>query len=83
MAEESWFDPRQEIFLFSATSRPALGPTHLPIQQIPGALYPDVTHLNLVSCQEECVELYLHSPTRVHGVVLNEVQGQLYFCNEG
>jgi hypothetical protein len=24
------------------------------------------------------VELYLHSPIRLHGVVLNEAQGQLY-----
>jgi len=28
--------------------------------------------------QEECVKLYIHSPTRHHDVVLNYAQEQLY-----
>jgi hypothetical protein len=35
------------------------------------------THLN--HCKSyECVELYIHSPIGVHGVVLSQGQGQLY-----
>jgi hypothetical protein len=37
---DSW--QRQEIFLFSTTSIPALGPTQPPIQWVPGALSPGV-----------------------------------------
>jgi len=41
-----------------------------------------ITHLNLVP-RLECMELYLHSPTCLHGVVLNYKQGKLYFYNYG
>jgi hypothetical protein len=32
----------KEIFLFSVTSRPTLGPTQLPIQWVPGIVFPEV-----------------------------------------
>jgi hypothetical protein len=40
----SGFDPRQgqRIFLLALASRPALGPTQPPIQQVPGILSPGV-----------------------------------------
>jgi hypothetical protein len=40
----SGFDPRQEqrIFPLSSVSRPALGPTQLPLQWVPGVLSPGV-----------------------------------------
>jgi hypothetical protein len=53
------------IFLFTTASRLALGPTQPPIQWIPGALSPPSS-----SEVKECVELYLHSPIRLHDVVL-------------
>jgi hypothetical protein len=67
------FDSRRRlgIFLFTA-SRPALGPTHPPIQWVPGALSlgvkrPDreTDHSPPSSAEvRECVELYLHSPDK-------------------
>jgi len=36
------------------------------------------THLPSSAEVKECVELYLHSPMRLHGVVLRKAQGQLY-----
>jgi hypothetical protein len=40
-AERPGFDSRQyKIFPFSTASRPTLGPTHPPIQWVPGALSP-------------------------------------------
>jgi hypothetical protein len=38
------FDPRQRqrIFLLASASRPALGPTQLPVQWVPGVLSPGV-----------------------------------------
>jgi hypothetical protein len=61
------------IFLFAA-SRMALGPTQLPIQWVPGALclgvkWPgrEADHSPPSSAEiKECVELYLHSPIRLH-----------------
>jgi hypothetical protein len=40
--DEARFSSRQgqEIFLFSITSRPALGPTQAPVRWVPGALSP-------------------------------------------
>jgi hypothetical protein len=39
MTEESvWFTTKQEIDLFHITSRPVLGPNHLPLQQVLGAV---------------------------------------------
>jgi hypothetical protein len=83
------FDSRQGlgIFLFTTASRMALGPTQPPIQRVPGALslgvkWPglEADHSPPSSVEVKgCVELYLHSPIRVHGVVLHyrKAQGQL------
>jgi hypothetical protein len=67
------------IFLFTTASRMALGPTQPPIQWVPGALSlglkrpgREADHLPPSSAEvKECVELYLHSPIRLHGVALN------------
>jgi hypothetical protein len=67
------------IFLFTTASRTALEPTQPPIQWVPGALSLGVKRPgreadhSLPSSAEvkECVELYLHSPIRLHGVVLS------------
>jgi hypothetical protein len=55
----------------------ALGPTQLPIQRVPGILSPGVKrlgrgddHSHLVP-RSKMVELYLHYPICVHGIVLN------------
>jgi hypothetical protein len=68
----SEFDSRRglEIFLFDTMTRPALRPTQLPIQWVPGALFLGVKRPgreaghSLPSSAEvkECVEIYLHSP---------------------
>jgi hypothetical protein len=63
---------RAKIFLSSVTSRSALGPTQPPIQWVMGALYPGVkltTHLHLEP--RSIMELHLHFPIRLLGVVLN------------
>jgi hypothetical protein len=67
------------IFPFIIASRPVLGPTQPPIQWVPGALSLGIkrprreAYHSLPSSAEvkECVELYLHSPTSSHGVVLS------------
>jgi hypothetical protein len=66
-------------FSLTTASRTALGPTHPPIQRIPGALSlrvkqpgrePD--HSPPSSAEvKKCMELYLHFPIRFHGVVLS------------
>jgi len=66
------------IFLFSTPSRPALGPTKSAIQWVPGALSLGVKRPGREADQsspssaevKECVELYFHTPIRLHGVVL-------------
>jgi hypothetical protein len=59
---------------FQAASRPALGPTRLPIQWLPGALCPWgvklTTHLNLEP-KSGIVNLYLHSRILLSGVIIN------------
>jgi len=47
ITEESWFDSRQgeDVFLFSKMSRPALVPTHTPIQCVMDALKTTTTPL--------------------------------------
>jgi hypothetical protein len=75
------FDSRRElvIFLFTTTSRTTLRPTQLSIQWVPGALSLRVKRSGLEADHsppssdevKECVELYLHSPIRLHGVVLS------------
>jgi hypothetical protein len=67
------------IFLFTTASRTALGPTQPPIQCIPGALSlgikrpgREADHSPPFSVEvKEWVELYLHPPVRLHGVVLS------------
>jgi hypothetical protein len=80
------FDCRKcKIFLFSTASRPTVGPTQLPIRWVPGALSPGVkpqrvklaTHLHLMPRSRK-VNLYLHSPIYLHGIVLNYAQRQLH-----
>jgi hypothetical protein len=68
----------QAIFLYSTPSRPALRPTHPPIQWVLRAVSLGVngwcmkltTHLCLVP-RSRMAELYLHSPICLHGIVLN------------
>jgi hypothetical protein len=60
-------------------SRTALEPTQPPIQRVPAALSlgvkrpgREVNHSPPYSAEvKECVELYLHSPIRLNGVVLS------------
>jgi hypothetical protein len=74
---DSWRGLR--IFLFTTASRMALGPTQPPIQWVRGALSLGVKlpgreadHSPPSSDEvKECVELYLHPPIRLHGVVLS------------
>jgi hypothetical protein len=54
---------RGNIYLFSASSRQALGATYLPIQCVAGALSS--------FRGQEYMDLYIHSPVRLHGEVLN------------
>jgi hypothetical protein len=79
--DDRGFKSRQRlgIFLSTTASKPALGPTQPPTQRVPGALsmgikWPgcEADH-SIPSTAEvkECVELYLHSPIRLHGVVLH------------
>jgi hypothetical protein len=73
------FESRQGlgIFHYSAASRPVLGPTQPPIQRVPGALSLGVKWQGRVANHpppssaevKECLELYLHSPIRLHGVL--------------
>jgi hypothetical protein len=75
------FDSRRGlgIFLFTTASRAALGSTQPPIQWVPGVLTlgvkrqgSEADHSPPSSAEvKECVELYLHSPILLHGVVLS------------
>jgi hypothetical protein len=66
------------MFLSTTASRTALGPTQPPIQGVPLALSLEVKRpgreadhsLSSSAEVKECVVLYLHSPIRLHGVVL-------------
>jgi hypothetical protein len=72
MIRDIGFDSQQEleIFLFTMSSRMALGPTHPPIQWVAGTLSlglkqpeREADHSPPSSAKvKECVELYLHSP---------------------
>jgi hypothetical protein len=72
------FRRRLGFFVFTTASRTVLGPTQPPIQWVPGALSLGVRqvareadHSPPSSVEvKEWVELYLHSPIRLHGVVL-------------
>jgi hypothetical protein len=61
---------------YSIVSRPALQPTQPPIQWVSGTLSPMVKQPgreadHSPTSRSRMVELYLHSPIRIHGVVLN------------
>jgi hypothetical protein len=76
------------IFLFTTTSRTALGSIQLPVQWVPGALSLGIKQLGREADHsppssaevEECVELYHHSSNMPswHGSWLKKAQGQLY-----
>jgi hypothetical protein len=76
----SMFDSRRGlgIFLFTTSSRTALGPTQPPIQWVLRALSLGLKRRGREADQsppssaeiKECVQLYRHSPVRLHGVVL-------------
>jgi hypothetical protein len=58
--------------------RLALGPTHPPVQCVPGTLSLEVKRLGREADHQlhlvprsRMLELYLDSPIRLHGVVLN------------
>jgi len=53
--------------------RPDLGPTQPPIQWVPGAVSLEVKRPGSEADYrgQECVELYLQPPIRLHGVVLS------------
>jgi hypothetical protein len=67
------------IFLFTTASRTALVPTQPPIQWVPGALSLAVKRAGReadhsppsIAEVKQSVELYLHSPIHLHGVVLS------------
>jgi hypothetical protein len=75
------FDSRRGlgIFLFTTASITALGHTQPPIQWVPGALSLGVKRPGREADHsppssagvKECVELYVHSPIRLHGVVFS------------
>jgi hypothetical protein len=71
------FRRRLGIFIFTIASRTSLGPTQLHNQWVPGALSLGVKRpgreVGPPSSAEvkEWVELYFHSPIRLHGVVLS------------
>jgi hypothetical protein len=66
-----------EIFLYSPASRPTLGPTQYHIQWVPavpssGLQRPDSdADCSSPSAEVKNTELYLHSPIRLRGLVLN------------
>jgi len=60
-----------------------MGPTQPPIKCVPGALFlwlerpwREANHTPSSAAVKEYVELYLHSPIRLHGVVLGKEKGQ-------
>jgi hypothetical protein len=66
------------IFLSITVSISALGPTQPPIQWVPGVLSLGVNrpgreadHPPPSSAEDECVELYFHSPIRLHDTGTN------------
>jgi hypothetical protein len=65
------------VFHFPTTSRLTLGPTQPPTQWAPGPLSPRVKRLGREADhsppRSRMVELYLHSPIYLHGIVLNKL----------
>jgi hypothetical protein len=84
------FDSRRGlgIILFTTASRTALGPTQPPIHWVPGALSPGVKHPGHEadhsppsSSEVKNAWSYISTPPiRLHGVMFNQAQEQLYFC---
>jgi hypothetical protein len=80
---DSWWE--LGIFLFTTTSRTALGPTQPSIQWVPGAFSLGVKHLGHEADHsppssakvKECMELYIHSPDTFswHGAQLKNSIG--------
>jgi hypothetical protein len=71
---------RVKIFLFSTSSRSALGHTQLPIQWVPVALSPGVNrpgreadHSPPTSAEIKKTLIYMSTPIRLHGIVLNHL----------
>jgi hypothetical protein len=72
---------RVKNFLFAMSSRPALGSTQPPIQRVPRALSPRVKRQDREADGslpanvevKKNVDLYIHSPIRLHGIVLNQL----------
>jgi hypothetical protein len=69
---------RGKVFLFSTTSRPALGTTQLSIPWVPVAFSPvvkrpgrEADHPLQSNTEGKMVELYLYSPTRLDGTMLS------------
>jgi hypothetical protein len=66
-------------FLFSTASRPAVGPTQPPIQWLPGALSTGIKrpgreadHSPPATTEvKKNVDINIHSPIRLHGIMLN------------
>jgi hypothetical protein len=70
--------PRRGKILFSITSRPSLGPTQPPIHWVPAANSSKVKRKRrgtenspILVPRLSMVELYLHSPVRLHDMELN------------
>jgi hypothetical protein len=66
------------IILFDTMSRPALDPPNLLSSGVGGSFLrvkrpgPEADYLSPSSAEmKECVELYIHFPIRLHGVMLN------------
>jgi hypothetical protein len=60
---------RVKNFLFSTSSRPVLGSTHLPSQRVPGALFPEVKrpkrkadHSHPASAEVKKTQIYTSTP---------------------
>jgi hypothetical protein len=55
---------RGEIFLFSKSSRPVLGPTQAPIQRVPGVKRPgrEADHLLPTSVEVKNTWIYTYTP---------------------
>jgi hypothetical protein len=75
-------------FLFTNASRPALGPTKLPMKWVPVALTPGVKRPGYKadnsppsSAKIKNVWSYTSAPsTRLHGVVFNEARDMSSWC---
>jgi hypothetical protein len=71
MTEKSAFDSRrgQARFIFSTSSKPALGPTHPPIRRVPGSLSPGLTQWEM----KLTTHLHLAPRLRIRGVMVSRL----------